>query len=221
MNQKDTLYPRHSSSTHHVGIVVAVVVVGQKTRWKKRDGEDDVRCVVGGVKALKDTPSRLVSRPPFVSSSAAETSIHGWLRYTHAHTRTYALFHSLSLSLFLSNTSTTIAERIFRRAQATTANYQARGERRVERHEHTTPKKKEKASPSRPREKLRACAAHAFEFPSGGVNRRGKRKRERERRVWRLILVQRSRADATGKGVNSWTIPRFKQLSILQLDIYV
>ena len=113
---------------------------------------------------------------------------------THTHTHTFFLF------LFLSDTSTTITERIFRRAQA---NYQARGEeRRVER--GTTSKKKEKASPSRPKEKLRACAAHAPPArPRRGRihtlslrsrvpqwwDKSSRREREREREVRSLISL--------------------------------
>lgn len=108
----------------------------------------------------------------------------------------------------LSDTSTTIAERIFRRAQATTANYQPPNAR-VERGTSTTTK--EKASPSRPKEKLRA-RAHAP--PAAKANTRcvyvctrvcvllytrrygGAREREREEETVRCLKYGGSKRDS-------------------------
>ena len=129
-----------SRGRRHVGIVQAWEgVAGARNPGKK---DERMGCRRGGAERAPPRLSRPLSFPS---------------RRGNVDTRPPAIP--------LSDTSTTIAERIFRRAQATTANYQPPNAR-VERGTSTTTK--EKASPSRPKEKLRA-RAHAPPAATGNT----------------------------------------------------
>lgn len=116
---------------HHVGIAVVgrsgARVGSTKTRWKTKG-----RFAGAAGSGISDgRGERLALNGSHPVPRRKETSIHGRLRYWHF--------------------PTTIAERIFRRVQATTANYQSRSRRR----DTTTRDPDEKAFPTRPTEWLR------------------------------------------------------------------